>query len=194
MLRKTVYPDDSVCCATGGMMNFDSGNTGFMLLATSFVMLMTPGLAVFYGGLVGRKNVLTIMIQSFVSMGVTTIIWWAFGYSLCFSGGEGAIIGDFSKAFMIGVDLNTPSPFGTGNIPEYVFMAYQMMFAIIPPALITGAFSNRVRFGAYLLFLVAWLVFVYFPFVHMIWGNGLLAKWGVLDFAGGIVVHNIAGM
>jgi Amt family ammonium transporter len=173
---------------------FDTGNTGFMLVATSLVMLMTPGLAFFYGGLVGRKNVLTIMIQSFVSMGVTTIIWYAYGYSLCFSGGEGAIIGNLDKVFMAGVTLMTPSPFGTGNIPEYVFMAYQMMFAIITPALITGAFSNRVRFGAYLLFLVAWLTFVYFPFVHMVWGNGLLAKLGVLDFAGGIVVHNIAGM
>lgn len=173
---------------------FDTGNTGFMLVATSLVMLMTPGLAFFYGGLVGRRNVLTIMIQSFVSMGVTTIIWWAYGYSLCFSGGEGGIIGNLDKMFMIGVTLNTPSPFGTGNIPEFVFMAYQMMFAIITPALITGAFSNRVRFGAYLLFLVAWLTLVYFPFVHMVWGNGLLAKWGVLDFAGGIVVHNIAGM
>ncbi len=173
---------------------FDTGNTGFMLVATSLVMLMTPGLAFFYGGLVGRKNVLTIMIQSFVSMGVTTIIWWAYGYSLCFSGGEGGIIGNLDKAFLMGVTLTTPSPFGTGNIPEFVFMAYQMMFAIITPALITGAFSNRVRFGAYLLFLIAWLTFVYFPFVHMVWGNGLLAKWGVLDFAGGIVVHNIAGM
>jgi Amt family ammonium transporter len=173
---------------------FDTGNTGFMLVATSLVMLMTPGLAFFYGGLVGRKNVLTIMIQSFVSMGVTTIIWWAYGYSLCFSGGEGAIIGNLHKAFMSGVTLMTPSPFGTGNIPEFVFMAYQMMFAIITPALITGAFSNRIRFGSYLLFLVGWLTFVYFPFVHMVWGNGLLAKLGVLDFAGGIVVHNIAGM
>ncbi len=173
---------------------FDTGNTGFMLVATSLVMLMTPGLAFFYGGLVGRKNVLTIMIQSFVSMGVTTIIWWAYGYSLCFSGGDGGIIGNLDKVFMIGVTLNTPSPFGSGNIPEFVFMAYQMMFAIITPALITGAFSNRVKFGAYLLFLVAWLTFVYFPFVHMVWGNGFLAKWGVLDFAGGIVVHNIAGM
>lgn len=173
---------------------FDTGNTGFMLVATSLVMLMTPGLAFFYGGLVGRRNVLAIMIQSFVSMGVTTIIWWAYGYSLCFSGGEGGIIGNLDKMFMIGVTLNTPSPFGTGNIPEFVFMAYQMMFAIITPALITGAFSNRVRFGAYLLFLIAWLTLVYFPFVHMVWGNGLLAKWGVLDFAGGIVVHNIAGM
>ncbi len=173
---------------------FDTGNTGFMLVATSLVMLMTPGLAFFYGGLVGRKNVLTIMIQSFVSMGITTIIWWAYGYSLCFSGGEGAIIGNLNKMFLAGIDLNTVSPFGTGNIPEFVFMAYQMMFAIITPALITGAFSNRVRFGAYLLFLIAWLTFVYFPFVHMIWGNGYLAKMGVLDFAGGIVVHNIAGM
>ena len=173
---------------------FDTGNTGFMLVATSLVMLMTPGLAFFYGGLVGRRNVLTIMIQSFVSMGVTTIIWWAYGYSLCFSGGVGGIIGNLDKAFLMGVTLTTPSPYGTGNIPEFVFMAYQMMFAIITPALITGAFSNRVRFGSYLLFLVGWLTFVYFPFVHMIWGNGLLAQLGVLDFAGGIVVHNIAGM
>jgi ammonium transporter, Amt family len=173
---------------------FDTGNTGFMLVATSLVMLMTPGLAFFYGGLVGRKNVLAIMIQSFVSMGVTTIIWWAYGYSLCFSGGEGGIIGNLDKAFLAGVTLTTVSPFGTGNIPEFVFMAYQMMFAIITPALITGAFSNRIKFGPYLMFLVAWLTLVYFPFVHMVWGNGLLAKWGVLDFAGGIVVHNIAGM
>jgi ammonium transporter, Amt family len=173
---------------------FDTGNTAFMLVASSLVMLMTPGLAFFYGGLVGRKNVLTIMIQSFVSMGVTTIIWWAYGYSLCFSGGEGGVIGNLDKAFLMGVTLNTLCPFGNGNIPEFVFMAYQMMFAIITPALITGAFSNRVRFSAYLAFLVAWLTFVYFPFVHMVWGGGLLAKLGVLDFAGGIVVHNIAGM
>ncbi|MFZ5433142.1 MAG: ammonium transporter [Calditrichota bacterium] len=172
---------------------FDTGNTGFMLVATSLVMLMTPGLAFFYGGLVGRKNVLAIMIQSFVSMGVTTIIWFAFGYSLCFSGGEGGIIGNLDKAFFAGITLTTPFS-GEGRIPEFVFIAYQMMFAIITPALITGAFSNRVRFSAYLWFLVLWLIFVYFPFVHMIWGGGLLAKWGVLDFAGGIAVHNIAGM
>ena len=173
---------------------FDTGNTAFMLVASSLVMLMTPGLAFFYGGLVGRKNVLTIMIQSFVSMGVTTIIWWIYGYSLCFSGGEGGIIGNLDNMFLNGVTLNSVCSFGAGNIPEFVFMAYQMMFAIITPALITGAFSNRIRFGAYLWFLVAWLTFVYFPFVHMIWGGGLLAKMGVLDFAGGIVVHNIAGM
>ena len=171
---------------------FDTGNTGFMLVATSLVMLMTPGLAFFYGGLVGRKNVLSIMIQSFVSMGVTTILWYAVGFSLCFSGGEGGIIGNLDMAFLRGVDPLTP--FGDGQIPLVVFVAYQMMFAIITPALITGAFSNRVRFRPYLLFLVAWLMLVYFPFVHMIWGGGLLADWGVLDFAGGIAVHNIAGM
>lgn len=171
---------------------FDTGNTGFMLVATSLVMLMTPGLAFFYGGLVGRNNVLSIMIQSFVSMGVTTILWYVVGFSLCFSGGEGGIIGNLDMAFLRGVDPTTP--FGDGQIPMLVFFAYQMMFAIITPALITGAFSNRVRFPAYLIFLVAWLLLVYFPFVHMIWGGGLLAEWGVLDFAGGIAVHNIAGM
>ncbi|HXB24919.1 MAG TPA: ammonium transporter [Gemmatimonadaceae bacterium] len=177
----------------------DTGNTGFMLLCSSLVMLMTPGLAFFYGGLVGRKNVLAIMMQSFTSMGWTTVLWWAFGFSLCFSGDLKSgtdyfgIIGNFHWAFLNGIWLNTPSP-SNDTIPLFVFFGYQMMFAIITPALITGAFANRVRFPAYLLFLTAWLVLVYFPFVHMIWGGGIMAKWGVLDFAGGIVVHNIAGI
>jgi Amt family ammonium transporter len=174
-------------------MHIDTGNTGFMLLCSSLVMLMTPGLAFFYGGLVGRKNVLGIMIQSFVSMGWTTVLWYAFGYSLCFSGDVGGVIGNLDMAFLRGVDLSTPSPIND-SIPLIVFVAYQMMFAIITPALITGAFANRVTFKAYMWFLTAWLLFVYFPFVHMIWGGGFLQKWGVLDFAGGIVVHNIAGM
>ena len=174
-------------------MHLDTGNTGFMLLCCSLVMLMTPGLAFFYGGLVGRKNVLTIMIQSFVSMGWTTVIWYAFGYSLCFSGDVGGIIGNLDMSFLRGVDLSTPSPIND-SIPLIVFVAYQMMFAIITPALITGAFANRVTFKAYMWFLTGWLIFVYFPFVHMVWGGGILQKWGVLDFAGGIVVHNIAGM
>jgi len=175
------------------MANFDTGSTGFMLLATSLVMLMTPGLAFFYGGLAGKRNILGIMIQSFVSMGVTTILWYICGYSLCFSGNElGGVIGDFHKAFMHGVDLNTPFP-GNNKMPEFVFFAYQMMFAIITPALITGAFINRITFKAYLVFLVLWQVLVYYPFAHMIWGNGLLFQWGVRDFAGGIVVHATAG-
>jgi Amt family ammonium transporter len=176
-------------------MSFDTGNTGFMLLATSLVMLMTPGLAFFYGGLVGRKNVLAIMMQSFVSMGVTTMVWFMVGYSLCFSGDVGGIIGNLDMAFLNGVDLN--SAFGSeenGQIPLLVFIAYQMMFAIITPALITGAFTNRIKFGAYMIFLVVWLLGVYFPLVHMVWGGGLLAEWGVKDFAGGIVVHASAGM
>jgi Amt family ammonium transporter len=155
-------------------------------------MLMTPGLAFFYGGLVGRKNVLAIMIQSFVSMGWTTVIWYLYGYSLCFSGDWHGIIGNLHNFCLQGISLNTPSPNDT--IPAMVFIAYQMMFAIITPALISGAFTNRVTFKAYMLFLTGWLTFVYFPFVHMVWGGGILQQWGVLDFAGGIVVHNIAGM
>lgn len=174
-------------------MAFDTGNVGFMLIATSLVMLMTPGLAFFYGGLVGRKNVLTIMIQSFASMAIVDIIWFTIGYSLCFSGGAGGIYGNFDMAFLRGVTPSTPYA-GNPSIPLYVFVVYQMMFAIITPALITGAFTNRVSFKSYLIFLTAWLLFVYFPFVHMIWGGGLLARWGVKDFAGGIVVHLIAGM
>jgi Amt family ammonium transporter len=172
---------------------FDTGNMGFMLLASSLVMLMTPGLAFFYGGLVGRKNVLAIMMQSFVSMGITTILWYLVGYSLCFSGGAGGVIGNFDLALLRGVKLADAFA-GSAGIPVLVVVAYQMMFAIITPALITGAFTNRVRFKAYLVFLVAWLLLVYFPFVHMVWGGGLLQRWGVEDFAGGIVVHAIAGM
>lgn len=170
----------------------DTGSTGFMLLATSLVMLMTPGLAFFYGGLASKKNILGIMIQSFVSLGWTTVLWVIFGYSLCFSGGEGGIIGNLDKAFLMGISMDTLWA-GNGVIPEYVFIAYQMMFAIITPALITGAFVNRVTFKSYLIFLTLWQILVYYPFVHMIWGGGILAEWGVLDFAGGIVVHATAG-
>src|SRR5215831_10652898 len=180
------------------MLHLDTGNTGFTLLCASLVMLMTPGLAFFYGGLVGRRNVLAIMMQSYVSMGWTTVLWWAFGFSLCFSGDQKSgtdffgIIGNLNWVGLRGITLATPSPNDT--IPMIVFCAYQMMFAIITPALITGAFTNRITFKAYMLFLTGWLIFVYFPFVHMVWGGGLLAQWGVKDFAGGIVVHNIAGI
>jgi len=171
-------------------MPLDTGDTSFMLVATALVMIMTPGLAFFYGGLVSRKNVLAIMMQSYVSMGVTTILWVTVGYSLCFSGGAGGVIGDLELAFLKGI---SPSDL-SGTMPTLLFVVYQMMFAVITPALITGAFANRITFKAYLIFLVAWQLFVYFPFVHMIWGGGMLADWGVLDFAGGIVVHALAGM
>jgi Amt family ammonium transporter len=181
-------------------MHWDTGNIAFMLVSTSLVMLMTPGLAFFYGGLVGRKNVLTIMLQSFVSMGVTTVLWVVCGYSMSFSGSYGSatnpdiggVIGNFHLAFFQNIDPTMPFP-GSPTIPLIVFVAYQMMFAQITPALITGAFANRVTFKAYLLFLVAWLMLVYFPIAHMIWGGGILQANGVLDFAGGIVVHTTAG-
>jgi Amt family ammonium transporter len=173
---------------------FDSGTTAFMILSTSLVMLMTPGLAFFYGGLAGKRNILGIMMQTFVSLGITTIMWISFGYSLCFSGGEGGIIGNFDLAFLNNVPFDQAFDIENGkNYPTYIFVAYQMMFAIITPALITGAFVNRISFKSYLIFLVVWQIFVYYPFVHMIWGGGLLAQWGVLDFAGGVVVHCTAG-
>ena len=171
---------------------FDTGNTSFMMVATALVLLMTPGLAFFYGGLVGRKNVVAIMVQSFAAMGLTTALWFICGYSLCFSGGPGGIIGNLDKAFLRGVNPLAMLE-GPTRIPLFIFIAYQMVSAQITPALITGAFANRMRFGAYLLFLTLWLLLVYFPVTHMVWGGGLLAKWGVLDFAGGIVVHAIAG-
>lgn len=177
---------------------FDVGLTTFMILATSMVMLMTPGLAFFYGGLGNKKHVLNIMMQSFVSLGLTSVLWFFFGYSLCFSGNltDGTdffgIVGNLDKALLHGI---TPKTLFSAEkrFPEYIFIAYQMMFAIITPALITGAFINRISFKAYVWFLILWQIFVYYPFVHMVWGGGILAKWGVLDFAGGIVVHATAG-
>lgn len=176
---------------------FDVGTTTFMILATSLVMLMTPGLAFFYGGLGSNKSILSIMMQSFVSMGISSVMWYAFGYSLSFSGtlADGndffGIFGNFDKVFYHGV---SPSTVMAGHeFPEMIFIAYQMMFAIITPALITGAFINRVTFKSYIFFLIFWQILVYYPFVHMVWGGGLLAEWGVFDFAGGIVVHATAG-
>ena len=174
------------------MGQFDTGSTGFMLLSASLVMLMTPALAFFYGGLATKRNILGIMIQSFASLGWTTVLWFVFGYSLCFSGGAGGFFGNLDKAFLNGVSMDSIFA-GNGKIPEFVFIAYQMMFAIITPALITGAFTGRVTFKSYMIFLTIWQIRVYYPSVHMIWGGGLLAQWGVLDFAGGIVVHAIAG-
>ena len=172
---------------------FNTGTTAFMILSTSLVMLMTPGLAFFYGGLASKRNILGIMMQTFASMGITTVLWIAFGYSLCFSGGHGSVIGNFDALFLSGIPFSEAFKGGSDQYPTFIFVAYQMMFAIITPALITGAFINRVTFKAYLWFLIGWQIFVYYPFVHMVWGGGLLADWGVKDFAGGLVVHAIAG-
>jgi Amt family ammonium transporter len=175
------------------MQPYGEGNTAFMLISAALVMIMTPGLAFFYGGLVSRKNVLAIMIQSFVSMGWTTFLWWACGYSLTFSGGQGGLIGDLHLAFLRGVKPGDVYSL-TNNIPLLVLFVYQMMFAIITPALITGAFANRIKFTAYMVFLTAWMFCVYFPVAHNVWGDGFFAhNWGVLDFAGGTAVHTTAG-
>lgn len=175
-----------------GVVNvINTGDTAFVLISAALVMVMTPGLAFFYGGLVRRKNFLAIVMQSFISMGVVTVIWVAVGYSLAFSGNEGGIIGNFSWVFLRGVGVK-PGPWAP-NIPALAHFSFQEMFAIITPALITGAFADRVHFKSYLKFLVVWSLLVYVPIVHWIWGGGFLAKWGVLDFAGGMVVHTSAG-
>jgi len=175
------------------MVTFDASGTLFMIIATVLVMFMTPGLAFFYAGLVGQKNSISIMMQSFAALGVTTLLWVSVGYSLCFSGDVHGVIGNLNQVFLLNMSSSSPSPVAPG-IPLYIFLAYEMMVVIITPPLITGAFTNRVKFGAYLVFLACWQLFVYYPIAHMVWGGGLLQQWGVLDFGGGIVVHEIAGM
>eukprot|EP00284_Hemiselmis_tepida_P006665 CAMPEP_0174929936 /NCGR_PEP_ID=MMETSP1355-20121228/29492_1 /TAXON_ID=464990 /ORGANISM="Hemiselmis tepida, Strain CCMP443" /LENGTH=530 /DNA_ID=CAMNT_0016176189 /DNA_START=34 /DNA_END=1626 /DNA_ORIENTATION=+ len=176
-----------------------AGDTAWILVSCALVLLMTPGLAFFYGGLVHRTSVLTIIMQCFISMGVTSIVWVVIGFSLAFGEDAGGVIGSpASYALLTNLDGCTPSGYpmasGNGSIPGILFAGYQMMFAIIAPALITGAFADRVRFKAYLLFIVLWLILVYCPFVHWVWSpNGFLGVWGVKDFAGGIVVHISAG-
>ncbi len=174
-------------------MNINSGDTALVLISAALVALMTPGLAFFYGGLVRRKNVLAIMMQSFISMGVVTIIWVLVGFSLAFSGDNFGLIGDLRNAALQGVGFAPNAAYGP-TIPFLAYFLFQEMFAIITPALITGAFADRVNFRSYLIFLVFWSLLVYVPFVHWIWGGGFLAKMGVVDFAGGIVVHVSAGV
>ena len=169
----------------------NTGDTAFVLVSAALVMVMTPGLAFFYGGLVRRKNVLAIMMQSFISMGVVTVIWALVGYSLAFSGNVAGLIGNLSWAGLHSVGLR-PGPWAP-HIPALAHFSFQEMFAIITPALITGAFADRVHFKSYLQFLVLWSLLVYVPVTHWIWGGGFLAKWGVRDFAGGMVVHTTAG-
>lgn len=171
----------------------NSGDTAFIIICAALVCLMTPGLAFFYGGLVSRKNVLTIMMQSYVSMGIVTIIWVTIGFSLAFGPDFGGFIGNLKYAFLNGVGL-VPNPDYGATIPFLTFFSYQQMFAIITPALITGAFADRVSFKSYLIFLVAWSLLIYVPVAHWVWGGGFLQQLGVVDFAGGIVVHATAGL
>ncbi len=177
------------------MNNIDTGATALVLVSAALVMLMTPGLAFFYGGLVRRKNVLTIMMQSFISMGIVTIIWVFGGFSLMYGKDIGGIIGNPLQYFALrGVDAATLQiPGSTLAIPLTAYFIFQEMFAIITPALITGAFADRVSFKSYLIFLVLWSIFVYAPIAHWVWGGGFLAQMGFADFAGGVVVHTSAG-
>lgn len=165
----------------------NSGDTAFMLIATALVMFMTPGLALFYGGLVRSKNVLSTIMQSFICLGVISLIWVFYGYSLAFGPDIGGFVGNLDLAFLNGVGL-APGPY-SDTIPDLLFVAFQMMFAIITPALITGAFAERMKFSAYLLFIVAWSTLVYMPVCHWVWGGGWIGAHGALDFAGGTVIH-----
>lgn len=175
----------------------DTGNTAWMLTSTALVLMMTiPGLALFYGGMVRKKNVLATIMQSFAITCLVTVLWFMFGYSLAFSdgGATNAYLGGFSKFFHHGITVSTLWAPGVANIPEFVFSMFQMTFAIITPALIAGAFAERMKFSALLIFMGLWLVFVYAPIAHWVWGGGFLGSAGVLDFAGGTVVHINAGV
>lgn len=171
----------------------NAGDTGFMLICTAFVFFMTPGLAFFYGGLVRRKNVVNTMMACAAIMGLSVVMWTLFGYSLAFGGNHGGIIGDFRWFAMNGVGWE-PGPYAD-TIPHLVFAAFQMMFAMITPALITGAVVGRMRFKALFLFVAIWSVIVYYPMAHMVWGEGgFLSAIGSVDFAGGNVVHISSGV
>ena len=170
--------------------SLDAANTGWIMTSTALVLFMTlPGLALFYAGLVRSKNVLSVLMQCFTIACVASIVWFVAGYSIAFSG-DGAYFGDLSKAFLAGVGEETLS----GDIPESVFLMFQMTFAIITPALVVGGFAERIKFSAVLWFTVLWLIFVYAPVCHWVWGGGWLGDRGLLDFAGGTVVHITAGV
>jgi Amt family ammonium transporter len=176
--------------AQESMPKLDTGDTAWMLTSTALVLMMTiPGLALFYGGMVRKKNVLAIMMQCFTITCLVTVLWMVCGYSLAFGEGS-AVVGGLAKAMLSGIGADTLS----GTIPESVFVTFQMTFAIITPALITGAFADRMKFSAMFIFMAVWLIVVYAPIAHWVWGGGFLGEAGVLDFAGGTVVHINAGV
>lgn len=177
----------------------DSGNTAWMITATILVLLMSiPGIALFYGGLVRQKNILSVIMQTLFIVAAVSIIWVAFGYSWAFDtsyAAEGnslsAVMGGFGKAFLNGIGIDTLS---TGNIPELTFVMFQCMFALITPALILGAFAERIKFSGYTVFILLWVILAYLPMAHWVWGGGFLQQMGAIDFAGGTVVHINAGI
>lgn len=177
-----------------GNITVDSGDTTFIIISTALVLFMTPGLALFYGGMVRRKNVLNTMMNSFVLIGLISIQWVIFGYSLAFGPDKYGIIGSLDWLGLKGVGA-IPNADYAGSIPHSIFMMYQLMFAIITPALITGAFAERMKFPAFIVFALLWSTFVYDPLAHMVWGvGGFLRNLGALDFAGGNVVHISSGV
>ncbi|MEE8558919.1 MAG: ammonium transporter [Myxococcota bacterium] len=167
----------------------NTGDTAWLLTSSALVLMMTvPGLALFYAGLVRAKNVLSILMQCFISAGLAGVLWIVLGYTLAFGEGN-AFVGGLGKLGLAGITPDTL----WGTIPEYVFVMFQAMFAIITPALMIGAFAERMRFGPYLAFIGLWLLLVYSPLAHMVWGGGWIGEWGALDFAGGLVVHMSSG-
>ncbi len=174
----------------------DTGNTAWLLMSTALVMLMLPGLALFYGGLVRAKNVLSTIMHSFFGLAIVTVVWVVVGFSLAFapSVGDMGIVGGLDYVFFSGVGMDISPAYPGGNIPFVLFATFQMMFAAITPALISGAFAERKRFAAFVVFTIAWSILVYSPMAHMVWGGGILAQLGALDFAGGTVVHIASGV
>jgi len=171
----------------------NSADTAWMIVATALVLMMTiPGLALFYSGMVRKKNVLATMAQSLAAVAIISVLWVAFGYSLSFVG-DGPWLGNLNRAFLVGMTMDSVNP-AAKTIPEALFMLYQMTFAIITVALVAGSVADRMRFSAYLVFSITWFVFVYVPLAHWVWGGGFLGSMGVLDFAGGLVVHLSAGI
>ncbi|MBX3191158.1 MAG: ammonium transporter [Labilithrix sp.] len=167
----------------------NAGDTAWLLVSAALVMLMTPALALFYGGMVRKKNVLSTLMHSLSAMPLVTVLWVVFGYSLAFGPSHGGLIGSFSHVGLRGLEGAVH-----GSVPTFAFCAFQMMFAIITPALISGAFAERMKFSAYIVFVIGWCTFVYIPVAHWVWAEeGWLAKLGALDFAGGTVVHLTAG-
>ncbi|MGD9022812.1 MAG: ammonium transporter [Deltaproteobacteria bacterium] len=172
----------------------DTGDTAFILVCSALVMFMTPGLALFYGGMVRHKNILGTIMQSFVAIGLVTVIWVLWGYSLAFGPDVGGVVGSLAWFGLKGVSL-APSPDYATTVPHVAFMVFQAMFAVITPALITGAFAERMKFSAFLVFVLLWSTFVYSPLAHWVWGvDGWIGKLGALDFAGGTVVHISSGI
>ena len=191
-LLGAIAPHSEVPVQPGGPLN--SGDTAWMLTATALVLLMTPGLAFFYGGMVSRKNVLSTMLQSFTAMGVVSVLWVVVGFSLSFGDSIGGVIGNPLTFFMFNHVGGATHATLSATIPLVVFALFQMKFAIITPALITGSFAERIRYSSYILFVCLWSIFIYCPLAHSTWHpDGFLHKMGVLDFAGGTVVHMSAG-